>query len=404
MLSPRILHFAKKQIFWDCSTLSACEALPAGLPHALDTISATDRQWRGRLQVKEKEQVIGDADVSAERFWKSALLNYTSCNLTSQTDKTVAIWSIAKLLRDMLDEEYGAGMWQRAFHEQLAWRMKECGSSDARLPELQTSHPSWSWASVKGAVVAPNRINHDRCYTVTDHSGQPEILFEIKDYGDDRDSEPVLIEKPLALAGFMGKGVMKKDHGTGTYTLDVTTTGENPETAVLDNDPHGTFEAYLDDATDVDKRLDHRYEFIVLAATATKVDGYHLRDPTTEGPAETEEEQLATYSGTALLLESHKAYAYKQRAIYRSLVREVVKRNPAGFVRHPAFGHGKSLALRTEDMRKLVNKLRDRAKRDCGGIGIDKWYRRIGSMQFRGLGRKRWEYLMKDGRAKILLD
>lgn len=34
MLSSRIIHFTQSQVFWDCSTMSACEKLPEGIPFA----------------------------------------------------------------------------------------------------------------------------------------------------------------------------------------------------------------------------------------------------------------------------------------------------------------------------------------------------------------------------------
>ncbi|KAF2465538.1 uncharacterized protein BDR25DRAFT_239391, partial [Lindgomyces ingoldianus] len=49
MISPRILYFARIQIFWDCGTISACESLPSGFPLLLDHLAATDWHWRGHL-------------------------------------------------------------------------------------------------------------------------------------------------------------------------------------------------------------------------------------------------------------------------------------------------------------------------------------------------------------------
>lgn len=410
MLSPRILHFAKKQVFWDCSTLSACEALPEGLPHTLDTISSTDRHWRGRIQITsstetdEKAPLVGPNDDSLETFWKAALLNYTSCDLTSQGDKTVAIWSIAKIVRDVLGEEYGGGMWRSALHEQLAWRMKNSGIPNTRIPELQIKNPSWSWASVKGPVVVRGRLCPPRCYTVTDHKGQPDLSFEVEDYGDDRDKEPALIDKPLAMAGFMGEGGIVQGQKAGNYTLESSGGDNDQEEAAPQNVPSGTFEVFLDESlADGYSGLINRCRFIILAATATNADGIYLRYPTTEGTG-TEEEVSATYSGTALLLISHKEYAFSQKAKYRSLLKDVCKRRPDVLIPDPPYGQGKSLVDQAIELGKLVQKLRKQEKTDIGGIGFRHRYRRIGTVQFRGLSRKRWESIMEKGKTKILLD
>jgi len=350
--------------------------------------------------------LVGPNDDSLESFWKSALLNYTSCNLTSQTDKTVAIWSIAKIVRDALnekdpDEEYGGGMWRNGLHEQLAWRMKDSGVPGTRIPELQIKRPSWSWASVKGPVIASDRLCPPRCYTVTDHEGQPELLFEIEDYGDNRDGEPVLVTKPLAMAGFMGEGAIVHDHKAGTPRLEVSMSGNDQESIAPEDDQTGTFEIFLDESPAGDQPASKKqYSFIIVAATATDADGIYIQYPTTEGPG-TEKEQTATYSGTALLLISHKEYASQQEAKFQASVK-AVEQNPNA--PDPPYGQGKSLVAQMKEMRELVDLLREREKRDGLGVDVNRWYRRVGAVQFRGVGGKRWESIMRKGRTKILLD
>src|SRR6266576_3348812 len=99
MLAPRILHFTKHQIFWDCAEMSSCETLPSGLPQALDRAATSDRHWRGRLLESRSlgyVPVAGANDDSIEHFWNSAVRRYTSCDLTKGSDKLIAIWGIAK--------------------------------------------------------------------------------------------------------------------------------------------------------------------------------------------------------------------------------------------------------------------------------------------------------------------
>ncbi|KAH7408227.1 heterokaryon incompatibility protein-domain-containing protein [Phaeosphaeria sp. MPI-PUGE-AT-0046c] len=173
MLAPRVLHFTDSQIFWDCGTLSACEGLPNGLPLPLDDSASTDRHWRGRLQESSSlahAPLSGVNDDSLEGFWSSAVLNYTRCDLTNQGDKSVAIWSIAKLVRDAWNEEYGAGLWGAALEEQLAWRVADTKASERHV-HLQWKQPSWSWTSVQGAIVLPERMVAKRCYRVRGHDG-----------------------------------------------------------------------------------------------------------------------------------------------------------------------------------------------------------------------------------------
>jgi hypothetical protein len=181
MLAPRVLHFTHKQIFWDCGTLSACEALPRGLPLPLDDIASTDRHWRGRLQESSSlahAPLSGANDDSLEGFWSASVLNYTKCNLTSQSDKSVAIWSIAKLVRDASGDEYGAGLWAKVLEEQLSWKIASTAHSK-RSVDLQGTQPSWSWTSIQGAVLLPERVIADQCYRVKGHDSGA-IAFKLK--------------------------------------------------------------------------------------------------------------------------------------------------------------------------------------------------------------------------------
>lgn len=200
MLAPRILHFAKHQIFWDCASMSGCEALPCGLPHPLDNDAATDRHWRGRLQMASdlrQAPLAGPDDDSLELFWKTAVSKYTSCNLTKGSDKLTAIWGIAKLLRDVLEEEYGAGLWEHGLEEQLAWRVAEC-ILDTRPDELRQK-PSWSWASMKGTIMIQDRLpGETRDYIATDHDGKP-ISFKLQNTSSGRDFESELQSKTIAI-------------------------------------------------------------------------------------------------------------------------------------------------------------------------------------------------------------
>lgn len=180
MLAPRIVHFSQRQVFWDCTEISACETVPSGLPLALERQSAADRHWRGRLQESVKGTMLlsGVNDDSLEDFWKVTVEDYTKLDLTKQSDKRMAIWGVAKRMRDTLDEDYVAGMWRDNLEEQLLWRVVDCNTTVR--PKSLTVNPTWSWMSVHGAVRTAARSKRpSRSYTVTSHSGG-QITFHIE--------------------------------------------------------------------------------------------------------------------------------------------------------------------------------------------------------------------------------
>ncbi|OAL56116.1 HET-domain-containing protein [Pyrenochaeta sp. DS3sAY3a] len=183
MLAPRILHFSKHQLFWDCTEMSACETLPAGLPLPLDQQSARDRHWRGRLQenIRGTRLLSGLNDDSLDDLWTSTVKNYTSLDLSNQTDKRMAIWGVVKRLREMQREEYVAGMWEQALEEQLAWRVADCVVS--KRPRELEINPTWSWTSIKGTILTTSRSERwQRSYVVRDHTGN-KIWFDLGDQG-----------------------------------------------------------------------------------------------------------------------------------------------------------------------------------------------------------------------------
>ncbi|KAF0316115.1 heterokaryon incompatibility protein, partial [Colletotrichum asianum] len=193
MLSPRLLQFGHDQLFWDCATISACEALPAGFPLSLDEKAATDRYWRQRLQEADisVRSPVKVSEGSLEKLWKNVVRTYTSCNLTKHTDKSNALWGIAKLSRDILRQEYAHGLWSNSLEEQLAWRVaggpkvvefptEEAGEKQNQaaamiqktLYQKETSFPSWSWSYLDVPIqVVPRFRERHRFYKVTDHSG-----------------------------------------------------------------------------------------------------------------------------------------------------------------------------------------------------------------------------------------
>jgi hypothetical protein len=172
--------------------MSACETIPGGLPLPLDRLSSTDRHWRGRLQEGGTDDSImlsAANDDSIADFWKSAVENYTSLDLTKQYDKRMAVWGIAKICRDNLREAYVAGLWEFALEEQLAWRVAD--HTTAKKPDELAINPSWSWASVKGKILVQDRFEHQfRDYRVTDHTGEP-VSF----HSDDLNARPKLPRK-----------------------------------------------------------------------------------------------------------------------------------------------------------------------------------------------------------------
>ncbi|KAI4950160.1 hypothetical protein J4E91_004816 [Alternaria rosae] len=357
ILSPRILHFTKHQIFWDCGTLSACEVFPKGLPFPLDHKASTDRHWRGRLAntTVSSNALIGVNDnESSYTFWMSAVQNYTECDLTNQGDKTIAIWSIAKLLRDFMGEQYAMGMWSEALEEQLAWRVRDTKSCK-RIPELDANIPSWSWASIKGAVVPQHRLAI-RSYKVTNHDGAI-VKFTAKEETRQGDKEPVLESRTLALKTHINLGRLVKVQ-EDQYRLQCLS-GTSSDAIELD--------AFLDTPLPTTAVEQEHYAFIILAASATPntTNRPHLPRPSSPKARQ-------TYSGIGLLLITHSTWLAKQEKLYHEYKSALAGAEPSREQRWRLDAFEKLMLQQSERVMKMEGK-------------IESVYRRVGALQFRDL-------------------
>lgn len=154
LLAPRVLHFGRKQLFWECNSLAGCESRPHGLrittspgqnpnsPHIWkELLDRTSRlNGRGPLQ-----QAFLD--------WNEIVSNYSKCQVTLAKDRLVAVSGLAndmkRKIRDLgcKDTRYFAGLWAANLPLDLAW----VSNYRASRPS-QYRAPSWSWASIDGSV------------------------------------------------------------------------------------------------------------------------------------------------------------------------------------------------------------------------------------------------------------
>ena len=147
-LAPRVLHFGSQQLLWECGKLHACEQYPQGLPKAF-SLSAYD------LKTIDSARE-GDLDLSLElqvyKLWNELLTTYCGCGMTEPSDKLVALAGIATRVHATLKSRYLAGLWQEYLMDDLLWQIEDIRNPVSRPVRFRA--PSWSWASVDGALIA----------------------------------------------------------------------------------------------------------------------------------------------------------------------------------------------------------------------------------------------------------
>ena len=171
ILSRRMIHFGRGQLYWECLELSACEQFPEGFPSFLNSeldkatlyrdISYQER-WQIASPGAEKEafeRYLGKRQYNALKLWSIVVSWYTKCQLTMERDKLIAISGLAKHISRFIDGQYIAGLWlmndpKLSVSHQLLWEVEQRDVVSEQKTKYPANNraPSWSWAAIDGPV------------------------------------------------------------------------------------------------------------------------------------------------------------------------------------------------------------------------------------------------------------
>ena len=169
ILAPRVLHYTKRQLYWECTELTASETAPCGFTpweYNLDTrmkrftpfsipMNVRNRFLKSGVTLSKEEH---EKAVLREAFniWSAAVQAYTAADLTYETDKFIAISAIARELRQYFKSRYLAGHWENCLIKGLGWRTMQDSTR-----QKQYRAPSWSWASIDGTALMAQWLRND---------------------------------------------------------------------------------------------------------------------------------------------------------------------------------------------------------------------------------------------------
>lgn len=171
-LARRTIHFARNQIYWECVEHSRCEADPEGKLGLLDFKGGPQMRRQTREFKVPLRTIIKRLHVEIEAplltwnrpkcstpqgCWETIVTAYSSCDLTKESDRLIAISGVARKFSEVIGGRYLAGLWEQGLHTELTWR------SDAYLGAAVRPSgffaPSWSWASVCGGRITVDVLN-----------------------------------------------------------------------------------------------------------------------------------------------------------------------------------------------------------------------------------------------------
>jgi hypothetical protein len=147
LLSPRVLWFSSSELGWSCWSNTACECDPEQTSEFIN--NNTDY-----IKISSSPSLIKTDITDLLATWRTLVNSYTERSLTVQTDRLAAISGLASALRTHLNSSYLAGLWEFDLAKELMWASSwSAFGSDLSLPSIEDGYaPSWSWASVSGAV------------------------------------------------------------------------------------------------------------------------------------------------------------------------------------------------------------------------------------------------------------
>lgn len=176
LLAPRILQFGKKQVYWRCSELFACETWPLGvcswegyslrLGPDLDGLDDDSPMEIQPLQDTSHTFLLFLPTDPVVR-WEKLVSQYSCTELTNPEDKLVALSGVAELFQQTFGNRYLAGLWFKWLERLLCWRRDLEKEPKPRVKPKYRA-PSWSWASIDGPI----------CFTTTTTRQKPMLWLE----------------------------------------------------------------------------------------------------------------------------------------------------------------------------------------------------------------------------------
>lgn len=176
LLAPRVLHFCKGTIAWECSGFTRAEGHPTGVPRfqlqhdrilSDVPLKGFDPFEHGRVlrsirlgETIEPDPHMPEKDLYGFELWARLVEMYSRMNLTMAKDKLIALSGIAQFMSTTIlgskenPARYVAGLWYKYLESQLLWRVEPTfvrANRTFRHPSRRLEGfrvPSFSWASV----------------------------------------------------------------------------------------------------------------------------------------------------------------------------------------------------------------------------------------------------------------
>ncbi|RFN48195.1 het-domain-containing protein [Fusarium flagelliforme] len=152
-LSSRMVHFASKEIIWECKSALRCECMEL------------DREGHAPCPPLSLRSLTSSSESFPAKFreWYSLVDQVTYRSLTKSGDLLPCLSGMARQFQDSGAGAYLAGLWLEDLPVGLLW-----SSSPDRSRAVPYRGPSWSWTSIDQVTypygASPGFANHDNTF------------------------------------------------------------------------------------------------------------------------------------------------------------------------------------------------------------------------------------------------
>jgi hypothetical protein len=179
ILSPRVVHYERSTVFWECNELTASDTYPnlgGGFlaPHlGFDGMP----KWHANMQSPRHAFIASQADCDYQHCWTHLAEDFQHLGITRDEDTFPAMSAIARMVNEThLHQRYVAGMFHAQLPAALLWKKVWPGKPLRRRGPGYIA-PSWSWASVQAKEVGLSlhwslgwwRLKHMECIATIVH-------------------------------------------------------------------------------------------------------------------------------------------------------------------------------------------------------------------------------------------
>jgi Heterokaryon incompatibility protein (HET) len=154
ILSPRIVHFAVGELYWECKTYVSCEC--TGWEKRSETLQLATRRRKAHTQLVGRTPSLRNFLSSSSEKEKrrdteayyALVEQYSAMHITKDLDYLPALSGVTFGRQD----QYLAGMWRNILLESLPWVPKRSSTHKMTYRPFTYRAPTWSWASVQGPI------------------------------------------------------------------------------------------------------------------------------------------------------------------------------------------------------------------------------------------------------------